>query len=931
MATEGLRDISADSFTEFFEAGHGQPPYRWQTRLAEQVMETDQWPERIDLPAGCGKSAVLDIALFCMARDPMRFPRRIVFVANRRLAVSDINLKAMHLRDKIAVAETGVLADVKHNLQAIAGTDHTGDLIDIAMMKGGVPRQEWASINPCAPSVWVATADKFGSRLLFSGYGVSDDVRSIHAGLAGNDCLVILDELHLGNAFGDTVRSLPDRNMSRVLPDRWQVVELSNTHAGDIDGSFALTPQDYSGRSPASKALSKLMSARKKVQLVSMTRNNPVADIMKLIKGYELPKGSIGIIVNRVASAVEIHKKLCDLVEHGKIQGKVILLTGRMRPLDQASTIASKMAHVMPENATSEGNTYVVATQAVEIGVGVSFDYLISECAPMDSLVHRFGRLDSQGVSEASQKQVRGVILGGKHDEYDHIYGKALTLTWYYLNIKATNETVDFGHLSGLRDKMPDMCFSNNVFERAPLLLEHMVENWVQTSPGTVHRHSVFPFIRGTERIGKPNTEVSVIWRKHISVEMMHKIPPREEECLEIPLDSVLGWLSGNVADGLADAGHPEPVVAGAGMYVKVYVWNRHARELTSKYLADLGKGDIIVLPSEHGGLWQGCWDPTSVEPVSDLGDQAQVEYHDVLVLRLDPELHEGLPSFSRIADEGSRLARAWVETIQRSNILSEELKLILSRMNPRTAKVESVPSTANKTVLVLSAKHKEFPRPIFSITDGSDKSMSDTGAGTLLPAHLSGVADIAFRLASQLGFPAEISHDIRLAGELHDIGKAYSRFQESLIVDEFQLEYVLAGDETPVAKSTHRGQAKWKFSKEWRHEIASLLMAESNSSVLAQADNPDLVKHLILTHHGLGRPWIQVAPGESSEKISYQYGDQMLTADADFSDSSALAVEAAERFWRLSEQFGHWGLAWLEAVLRLADYMQTAKEKAEC
>ena len=103
------------------------------------------------------------------------------------------------------------------------------------------------------------------------------------------------------------------------------------------------------------------------------------------------------------------------------------------------------------------------------------------------------------------------------------------------------------------------------------------------------------------------------------------------------------------------------------------------------------------------------------------------------------------------------------------------------------------------------------------------------------------------------------------------------------------------------------------EFGDMYRHEFGSLvdvLDPRQPHFEEFQALNPemrDVVLHLIAVHHGYGRPHF---PSE----VSFDPEPKGLNIEA-------LASEVPQRFARLQRKYGRWGLAYLESLLRAADY----------
>lgn len=934
-------DLAA-AFSAFFEAVHGYAPFPWQTRLAARVVQ-EGWPSLLNLPTGTGKTTALDIALFALAYAPDQAPRRVFLVVDRRIVVDQ---GAIHAQKILQRLREGASRDIAARLRALFGGTEQDDPFAVAVLRGGMPREdEWAK-RPDQPVLGVSTVDQVGSRLLFRGYGISDRMASVHAGLLGNDTLILLDEVHLAEPFAQTLGAIAERWQKSPLPTRFGFVRMSATPGAHTSDAFGLDAADRQH-----PVLRRRLEASKRARLkeVKVTgdedlKRKKLASACVEEARALLQNGArvVGIVVNRVDTAREAWRLLssdrmstCDAV----------LLTGRMRPLDRDRLLGGEegvlaRAGAGRDRSVTEGRPLVlVATQCIEAGADLDLDALVTECASLDALRQRFGRLDRRGELGTSRAVVLMRSDQVKPKSPDPVYDEALPRTWAWL--RAQGDEVGFGIEELVPPAGDELLQLLAPRVDAPILLPAHLDSWVQTTPRPSPDPEVALWLHGPERSAP---EVQLVWRADLDEEdlegadverlttLLSASRPSSLEALSLPIYAVKAWLRGArdqpEVDDLANTADAEPERSReAPKQKKALRWQGDTVEIVD---ADkLRAGDTLIVPASRGGLSAGNWDPRARETVTDLGDVAQVRAGRRPTLRAHPEVLAtwgfdettcaSAPAAPLPDDvDGRAHLSTWLQTLPPdAPRWTEEwtaLRALLLRQAPRSLELPT-------GRFALSPTH----RGSVEVTTEDDDSSFVEQAVTLR-GHSRDVEGWAERFATCVGLPQAIARDVKLAGWFHDVGKADPRFQRWLVGGS-ELKHALIDE--PLAKS--QGSPKDRAARElarrragyptgYRHELLSVAMIERSDDALSAATDRDLVLHLVASHHGWCRPFAPALDHPEELEVELEHGETKLEATTRHG-LARLDSGVSDRFWALVEKYGRWGLAWLEAIVRLADH----------
>ena len=791
---------------------------------------------------------------------------------------------------------------------------------------------------------------------------MSEYARPVHAGLAGCDSAFVLDEAHLSQPFAQTLqRAARWCAVTQAPVARPPVlVQVTATPAAASKNVVTLNQADWSH-----PKIRKRTTRPKLVALQEATQHDFAPRAAKAARDFlQQPNVQVvGVIVNRVQAARDIFNRLRDLPAHD-----AFLLTGRIRPFDRVALLSRLLArcHATRLRDPNSRPATIVATQTIEVGANLDFDALVTESAPLSALKQRFGRLNRLGLRDSAQALILH-RLGDKSPRPDPIYGESLAAHWKWLRalekalprpkpkkgqppppppqIDFAAET--FPRLAALAGSLPP-----EPERHAPFLLQAHARLLAHTSPPPCPEPNISVWLHG---IGSGPAEVYVGWRADFTdatradwPKLAAALPPHPDELMALPFGSFRRWLAG-AESTLSDVEGDTDRAGRVAPQTLLLRWDPESPQLISA--AEARPGDTLILPAAAGGADQFGFNPQS-GPVSDVAEAAAAARLDAaksrgrLKLRLHPallpaELAVQLSALLDLLDADDDSADAAASELARqvyapsphaplSRAASDLRPESLLRLTPYP---EGSPETGRASVpaspdYLPRTRHPERPAEglllEFEVTcfaaDPAARKPDRVRRIVTLDDHSRRVACRARTYAARCGLPDALQRALEFAGLGHDLGKAAPAFQLMLRGGEPERE-----PDRLLAKSLPDTAAHLSGAmRGWRHEALSAALLTSANA--ADGLDWELVRWLAGASHGRGRPFFPPQDLIPGEMATVQFAGKTLSVPT-CHGLDRLDSGWTELFHRLNSRYGWWGLAWLEAILRLADHQVSAKE----
>lgn len=927
-----MNSLTTQDFERVFAHLTDNPPFPWQTEMYRQFEQGIFQREELlqcDIPTGLGKTSIIAIWRIALANG-LPVPRRLAYVVNRRTVVDQTTWEVERLQEKLKTLKGGPFP------------------LEVSTLRGQFADNRQWSADPSVPAVICGTVDMIGSRLLFGGYRIGFKSRPLHAGFLGQDTLLVHDESHLEPAFQHLIETIQaEQRRERTIDLPWpklRVMSLSATNRGQEDKDkptikLGLTdeeanppediPEPAKDEPPIHKVWRRLR-AKKTLRLHEIEKDKPTDLVAKLALNHQDSDQSILVYLRTVKDAYEVAEKISKGLKQAKLPDTVPVLTGTIRghereqliprkDKEEPSATAKVFARFMPAGdrpkncAMSEGTAYLVCTSAGEVGVNLSADHMVCDLSTFESMAQRLGRVNRFGDSQSTQVDVVHPATFDEKNSLDPPRKRTLDL------LKSMGEDASPLALGRFDAKARNEAFSPIL--SIPTPSDIIFDAWALTTirdkmPG---RPTLAPYLHGITDWDPPRASVG--WRNEVdwvnreilsrhganfAQVLLEDFPLKPHELLTDNCDRIYAEFQAMAQRVKRIAKQDEEAAKDFLVWI-VDPQGEVRTDQTVKKLAEMEKKDFgeafnnatFLLPPNAGGLADGRLSGKaefSVDEATIYDASCQSPGDATQLYRFRTRTEKRLPT--------QRVGLTWSRTLD----LDPEADERSSDGEHKEAETEDAGGTSDP----LKTSDKGRFWHWYTLATETEDVTRIAGHPVPLDMHVGAVERYTREIVARLNLPKELQQSLILAAQLHDLGKRREIWQRGI------------GNPTPsepyAKPGKFPGEPRWRPRRlsDYRHEFGSILDVIQESAELKplSCEMQDVVLHVIATHHGYGRP--HFLPGG------------ILDPDHDEGDSRRASLNAMRRYARLQRRYGRWGLAYLESILRAADWAASAESAEE-
>ena len=884
------------NFETFFKACGEHDPRPYQTALA-----TSDWPETLIIPTGFGKTAAVLAAWIWkigQCKDAAT-PRRLVYCLPMRTLVEQTEAVA-----RTWIEKANKNFKVKITLDVLMGGRSEG--------RRGLPA--WMLCPDC-PAILIGTQDMLISAALMRGYGTTRYRWPVDFALLHNDALWVFDEVQLTGATLPTSaqleafrRTLGSERASRTL---WMSATLDPQWLKTVD----FTPRDSSRPHDLNdedlNGTGHLWTARKQLERLDLDASleSRADELAKRAMNKTKPHSNTVIFLNKdtKAKTVTKAKAVCASLKAGGFAGECLLIHPQIRDADRA-----RLMKQLQTDAPEQGRI-IVTTQQLKAEVDVTSATIMKE-----GLKFYADELASRAVKMAKPHTNTIIFL--------NTVARAQAV---FTSIKEAGKFAGEHLLIHSRFRGVDRaCLMTRLQKDVPeqgriIVATQALEAGVDVTSATMITE-IAPWSSLVQRFGRCNrygecgeAGATVLW---IDLPDKHTPPYTLEECEAARQN--LKQLSDSGPQNLAKIplGIPEqhnvirkrdlidlfdtdPDLSGFDVDVSLYIRDADDTDVRLFWR----KADADGPTPEQAAPFGGELCPAPIGNVKQL-------------------LSKG--------------ARAWVwdtllaqwRLVGKDSVFPGMTLMLDAACGGYDSEKGFDPAAEETVEPVTTSSGQEADRAIDNDEDTTSR------VRVSLAKHSLHVRDEAARLAKQLEL-TDSERDILVESALwHDLGKAH---------DVFKARCGLGQEDTPLAKTPNYD---WCGSDErnrpcFRHELASTLAYLANRDWKQEADLP---AYLIAAHHGKVRMRLRALPNEKRAEDGRLFargvwdGDKLprtdlggmivpetkLDLDLMQLGEGRFGPSWSARCQALLKQYGPFRLAFLEALLRIADWRASKAEE---